>query len=119
MKDCWDKSLIFFQIAGILVIPAVIAYFGWKVDSTLQKNDIKIKYIEIAVEILKDPPKEETKALRLWAVDVLSEYPTIKFTSEALIELKKSPLPAPIFLLNPDGTKLLNPDDTPFTQPNM
>ena len=61
MKDGWDKTLICFQIVGIIIIPIAIAYFGWKLDSTIHEKDIKIKYIEVAVGILKDSPKEETR----------------------------------------------------------
>jgi len=71
MKDKWDKD----QIIGIILIPIVAAIIGWKVNDSLKNKDVELKYIEIAIDILRDKPKQETKALRLSRIFIVIKLP--------------------------------------------
>ena len=111
MKDNWDKI----RIIGILLIPIILAILGWNVDNSFKESDIKMKYIEIAIDILRDKPKEETTSLRLWAMKVISQYSLVKFDDNALNELKKYPLPKYNILLDVNGEPIFDVNGKPIT----
>jgi hypothetical protein len=61
--------------------------FGYKTTGS-------VRYIEIAVGILREKPdQEKTNALRVWAVNVVSSYSPIPLSPDAIKELKQNPLP--------------------------
>ena len=94
-KDGWDKTHI---IIGLLV-PVVIAYFGYEINSSIQEKGLQQKYIEIAVGILNsDPLKKENEPLRDWAIDVLEKYSPIKISPAAIKALKEQRLPVTVLL---------------------
>lgn len=117
MKDNWDKFEILGKVIGVLLIPIAISYFGHQYNKSLQQNEIKLKYIEIATSILRDKPNKETKEIRSWAIDVLSKYSLVGFDKKALKELTETALPKENYALNPDGTPMLNPDGSKVKLP--
>lgn len=88
-KDCWD----ILQIIGTLSIPVVIAISGLFINNTIKEKEIKLKYIELAISILRDEPNQETIGLREWAISLVQKYSIEKFSEGALEELKRSALP--------------------------
>jgi hypothetical protein len=98
-KDGWDK----FKIIAVLILPIVIGVCGYFINSTLKQREIKVRYVEIAVNILREKPRQETNALRDWAVDVLSSYSPIPLRADAINELKQNPLPGHAFLTDERG----------------
>jgi hypothetical protein len=100
-KDCWDKIKIIFTI----LTPITIILSGLFINSTLQKNEIKVKYVEIAVRILSSEPTEETSALRNWAIDVLSKNSKVTITDSIMSELRKTSMPID-YLIDDTGNYL-------------
>ncbi len=105
-KDCWD----IIKITSTILIPIVIIFSGCIINKTLQKNEIKVKYVEIAVRILSNEPNEETSALRNWAVDLLNENSDVKLDSLAIDELLK----LPIYLTDDAGDYLTDDAGNPL-----
>ncbi|RLC53305.1 MAG: hypothetical protein DRH89_10730 [Candidatus Cloacimonadota bacterium] len=105
-KDNWDKIKIVFTI----LTPIAIIFSGYFINVTLQENEIKVKYVEIAVRILSSKPTEETSALRNWAIDLLNENSNVKLDSLAIDELLKTPIylidDAGNFLTDSEGNRL-------------
>ncbi len=89
-KDNWDKA----QIVGTFLITLAIAVSGFLINNTLKDKEIKLQYIEMAIDILKEKPNENTKELRLWAIDIVQDYSIKRFSEKALAELKNSALPS-------------------------
>ena len=118
MKDNWDKFEILGKVIGVILIPIAISYFGYQYNKSLQQNEIKLKYIEIATSILRDEPNSETREIRSWAIDVLSEYSLVEFDNKALEELSETALPKANYAINPDGTPMLNPDSRKVKLPS-
>ncbi len=95
-KDGWDKA----EIVAKMLVPIVIALFGYLINNSiqekaLQQKDVELsqKYIEIAVGILKsDPSKKEKEPLRAWAIDVLKKYSPIEISPAAIEALKNERL---------------------------
>jgi len=109
-KDFWDIFEIIGKVCGIILIPIAISYFGYQYNKALQINEIKSKYIEIAVSILRDNPSIETQGIRSWAIKVFSELSIIEIDEKTLNELKSSALPKDKIATNPDGSIMFNPD---------
>jgi hypothetical protein len=98
-KDRWDK----FKIIALIAVPLVIGFFGHSINSTLKQREIEVKYVEIAVSILREKPSEQTAGLRDWAVEVLRSYSPIPLGADVIEELKRNPLPGNIFLTDEKG----------------
>lgn len=92
-KDCWDKL----RILAIVAIPVAVAAIGWWVNSTLAEQELQVKYVEIAVGILSQPPNAEQDAapdaLREWAIDVLVAKTPVTLTGEAIENMRRNALP--------------------------
>ena len=63
----------YIQTLGSILIPIVMVYLGHVYAETEAKQGIHEKYVEIAIEILEEPRKDD-HALREWALDILHEY---------------------------------------------
>ena len=112
-KNCL-KTLKILQTIGIVFIPSVISIASCQ----LQKNALEQKYIETAVEILKEKPTAETQGIRSWAITVFTEYSPIKIDKIMENELRTEALPAKVISMNPDGTAMLNPDNSVTAPPS-
>ena len=87
-KDRWDKA----QILGTWAILLVIAFIGWRVDTSLKEGETRSRMIEMAVGILQEKPAPEVAALREWAVHVMernSGVSGVNLTSEQLEKLRQ------------------------------
>ena len=77
-KNYWDKA----RIIGTFLIPIIIAIFGYFINHTIKENEIRLKYIEIALNILREEPNQETTGLRSWAIDVVQKFLIIEFSEK-------------------------------------
>src|SRR5713226_3775060 len=66
-----------------IVMSGVIAYVGWKYTDAIKDREIKVKFIEIATNILREPPKKDAINLRTWAVQIINRYSEIKLSAAA------------------------------------
>ena len=76
-------------IASVLV-PVVGGYVGGTYSSRLKESENDMKYIELAVSIIREDPKAETSALRNWAVAVLASRSIIPLPKKAQDELREN-----------------------------
>lgn len=79
------RGAIWGALAGIVV--AVIGLFGtgmaklWPDAASVQENNLQ--FVNLAIKILRSDPKENTTALRAWAVAVVNEHSRIKISEDA------------------------------------
>ena len=76
-------------IASILV-PLAAGYVGGIYATRTKEIENDLKYIEIAVSIIREEPKQETSALREWAVDVIAARSIVPLPKKAQEELKEN-----------------------------
>lgn len=55
-------------VLASVAIPAVLFFAGKSIEESAKSRELALKYIEISVGILTDPPTNETKNLRDWAI---------------------------------------------------
>lgn len=66
-----------------VIIPLAGIWIANKLSRSVRERELRTKYIEIAVDILKDKPTEQRAALRQWASDVITRYSEIKLPTTA------------------------------------
>ena len=88
-KDVWDKI----QAVGILVaslfIPIAVAWVGNDYSKAIKDSENSLKYVQLAITILRADPTEGNEALKAWAVDIINNHASVKLSPEAQAELRK------------------------------
>jgi hypothetical protein len=79
-------------IASILV-PIAVAFVGSYYTNVMKESENRIKYVELAVAILRSEPRPEATALRGWAVEVLAKQSVVPLSAEVQKELKANSVP--------------------------
>ncbi len=87
-KDCWDK----FKILGIALVAPAVAFSGHWYSQAIKEQEVRAKYVELAVDILKQEALAEKEPIRTWAIDVVNEYSKVKLPESAKIELETTPI---------------------------
>ena len=85
-----DRILAF---SGIF-LPLVLLYLGHLYKDIESKRGIHEKYVEIALDILRDGDDSRNQDLRKWAIEVIDEYSEVPFHDDVKSYLMKSELPA-------------------------
>ena len=85
----WEKARILSVIIATLAVPVVVAYIGNSLSREQKRDEISAKYVELAIEILKTPPHEDTRALRSWAIDVVNHFSQVPISDEVRRELQR------------------------------
>lgn len=73
-----EKIQTISSIVSAVAIPLVIAIVGWWVQSSLQSEDIKKDYVQMALGILQSSEQQENDDLRRWAVAILDKNSPIE-----------------------------------------
>lgn len=97
MRDFEKSGLAkFSNIPGILAslsslfLPIVLVYLGHLYKDAEVKDGIHEKYVEMALDILKEPSNENNIELRKWAINVLHHYSEIPIHEEAQAHMLKN-----------------------------
>lgn len=93
--DPWEKLRTISSIIAAIVIPVAVAWVGNDFSKALKEREIQGKFVELAVQILREEPSKQAEGLRDWATEVLNKYSGVPFSAEtkkALIE--STPLPS-------------------------
>ena len=89
-RDSWSKVIV--SVVIPIIIGIVASVWGYFISSALKDKELKVKYVEIAVSILRDNPSKDTIPIRDWAVDVFEECSEVKLSKEAKDHLKSHSL---------------------------
>jgi hypothetical protein len=81
-KRWWDKVIV--PIVIPLIIGGVASCWGYFIGSALKDKELKVKYVEIALGILReDPAKDCNGGLRRWAVDIIDKCAVVELNEDA------------------------------------
>jgi hypothetical protein len=84
----WERIRILASVASTVLIPVVIAVVTNGYTSAIKQNELGVRYVEIALSILRAPPSEQTSSLRKWAIEVVNTNSQVPLPAEALKELE-------------------------------
>jgi hypothetical protein len=88
LPPLWEKLKVVSLVTASLMIPLVVAYLGNAVSKDQKDKEIGVRYVELAVGILRTEPNPQTKSLREWAVSVIDHYSQVPLPKEARDELQ-------------------------------
>ena len=88
ISNNWKKLQILSNSISIILIPIVIALAAHLVNSSISSQELALKYVQLAVNLLEDEPREETKNLRKWAISLIDHYSEVDLPDEAAEELE-------------------------------
>lgn len=98
-KDSWDKWHIAANSLAILLVPALLAYFGAQINASIKDKEISQKYVELAIGLLRVDPDKQPPALRNWAINIVNANSPVPLEAAVRDELKQRPLrPVKAFL---------------------
>lgn len=91
-KDPWDKMQALAALFASLLVPLAVAFVGNTYATAMKDAENKLRYVELAIGILRADPSKENQALRGWAVEVLSSQSVVPISEDVRNQLKTSPL---------------------------
>jgi predicted chitinase len=92
--DVWERAKIISSIASAVVIPLVLLWVGDGFTSAIKERELQGKFVELAVQILREEPSKQDTGLREWATEVLNNYSGLPFSAKTQKELiENTPLP--------------------------
>ena len=80
--------------AATIIVPVMIAYFTVAYQSS-QNDQLKLRYVELSIEILKETPESQSPELRRWALETLNQFSAIALSNKAKEQLLLSPIAEP------------------------
>lgn len=91
-KDRWDKMQAAAALIASVFVPLAVAFVGSSYSNAMKDAENKLRYVELAIGILRAEPNRDTLALRGWAVEVLSSQSSVPLSDEVKRQLKASAL---------------------------
>ena len=92
----WEKLKVLSTLIATLAIPVVLAFVANSFSKDQKEKEIGMRYVELAVQILRSEPNSETKALRTWAISIIDHYSQVPLPAEAKNELEFQQLKAEV-----------------------
>ncbi len=93
-KDFWDKLQVSTVSIAALAVPVALGFLGNAFNATTKEKEVRIKTVEIAIDVLTKDPDKSTPFLRDWAIDVVDSYSGIPLSAKAREELRRTALPS-------------------------
>jgi len=91
-----EKWKLIISAFASVFIPLVIFAVGVMIDNTIKQQELSVKYVELAVNILSEPPMPETQNLREWAIKNIEKYSEVPLDDKVQKELKTESFPTQI-----------------------
>jgi len=86
-KVIWDKLGSISGLIASVLIPVVIAIVGNEYTTAIKEAENRVKYTEIATEILTSEATKATQNIRGWAIDVLNKHSGVEINEPTRQEL--------------------------------
>lgn len=88
LPPIWEKIKVLSVVIATLTVPVVVTVVGNSYSKEQKDKEIGVRYVELAVEILRAAPSPDNKALRTWAISVVDHYSVLPLPKEAQAELQ-------------------------------
>ena len=92
-----DRSshLEWVKAVGALLTPVAVIVVGGFLNNAIKEQETRARYVELAISILRDEPKQNNRNLRDWAVNVVNSYTDMKIQPPVRELLLSQSLPPP------------------------
>ncbi|ULN63143.1 hypothetical protein MID13_09380 [Vibrio gigantis] len=91
----WEKLRVTSSVIAAVVIPIVLLFVGNEFTTATKERELQGKFVELAAQVLREAPREETTNLREWATDVINLYSGVQLSAQTqrdLIEQTSFPI---------------------------
>lgn len=105
--DRWDKAKIASQVFATIAVPLLVAFIGSGYTKAVAEREIQARFVEIAIQILRQSPEPKSTGLREWALNVVDKYSGVPMSTAAKRELQDRAL---ILYETPDRSGLVPSD---------
>lgn len=93
--DIWEKAKALSTIIAAIFLPVVLLVVGNNYSGAIKERELQGRFVELAVDILKQAPTDDTRNLRDWATEVVSRYSGVELSAATRKDLiEKTPLPS-------------------------
>lgn len=79
----WQKAQVIAVVAASLAVPVVLAIIGNAYATAQKEAERNVRYVELAVEILRAPPRKQGHQMRDWAIQVLDRFSPVSLPPPA------------------------------------
>ena len=83
----WDKLKVISAVLASVLVPLILGVVGHRYTQALKEREVQSRFVELAVDILSEPPADEKRNLRIWATRVINEYSGVALDSATAREL--------------------------------
>src|SRR5260221_5804301 len=83
----WHRINAISGLIAAVGIPLVLALVGHLYTNALKEREIQSRFVELALNILKELPSENNRNLRDWALKVVNKYSGVPLGAEAQKDL--------------------------------
>ena len=94
-SNIWKKAQIIINVIGVIAIPIILIVVNNSITSAIKEREVQTKYVELAINILRDSPTPERIALRTWAFEVMTRFSPFQMDDNLKKQLINS---IPIFI---------------------
>lgn len=108
----WEKLKIVGSLIATLGIPLALALVANSFSKDQKELEIGVKYVELATQILREEPTQESRGLRSWAVSVIDHYSRVPLSDAAKNELEFQRLKTEMLKLSLTQQALSNIQDS-------
>jgi uncharacterized protein (DUF1684 family) len=90
----WQKAQVIAVVMASIAVPVVLAVIGNAYTNAQkaaerahlrerQEAELSVRYVELAVEILRTPPRKQGNQMRGWAIQVLDRFSPVSLPAPA------------------------------------
>jgi hypothetical protein len=92
LSATFERAKALSAIAASVLIPLAIALSGHWFSAALKERETQLKYVELAVGILREKPDPTAGQVRSWAVQVVDKFAPVPLSNQATDELRQRQL---------------------------
>jgi hypothetical protein len=88
-----EKVKVVNTLIASIVIPVVVILIGNWYSVESKKRETQAKYVELAINILSQEPKDNSVNTRKWAIEIINRYSEVPITENIKTELEQEKIP--------------------------
>lgn len=88
----WEKARTIATLLASVLIPVAVVVITQSYTAAEAARQREAKYLELAIAILREKPREESEAIRTWAIEILGRYSPVPVPQAALDQLRLVPI---------------------------
>jgi hypothetical protein len=98
----YEIARLIIQGLATVAVPVVVIWVGHMLTNAMKSREVSQKYVQLAIEILREKRSVESQTLRIWAVEVIDRFSEIPLPDNAQSNLSETGLDDPSTMIRLD-----------------